>query len=159
MGQAASLGLTQQDVEEVIAYCQGAWKQEEIEGMYKRFRSLDRGRKGYISGDEFMSIPELSINPIASRLVSPPCASPALHGAGISMAQIPCLADISAAERALASRAPPSPRSQVRIYESVNFKEFVKLLSAFSARGSRDVRLEYMFRVYDVDGDGEHDDG
>lgn len=75
MGQAASLGLTQQDVEEVIAYCQGAWKQEEIEGLYKRFRSLDRGRKGYISGDEFMSIPELSINPIASRLVSP------LHGA------------------------------------------------------------------------------
>ena len=70
MGQAASLGLTQQDVEEVIAYCDGAWKQEEIEGLYKRFRSLDRGHKGYISGDEFLDIPELSLNPIASRLVS-----------------------------------------------------------------------------------------
>ncbi len=33
--------------------------------MYKRFRALDRGRKGYISGDEFINIPELSINPIA----------------------------------------------------------------------------------------------
>ena len=44
---------------------------------------------------------------------------------------------------------------QVRMYESVNFKEFVKLLSAFSKNASRDVRLEYMFQVYDVDGDGE----
>jgi serine/threonine-protein phosphatase 2B regulatory subunit len=71
MGQASSLGLTQHDVEEVMAYCDGAWNQEEIEGLYKRFRSLDRGRKGYISGDEFLDIPELSINPIASRLVGP----------------------------------------------------------------------------------------
>ncbi len=30
---------------------------------------LDKGRKGYISGDEFLAIPELSINPVASRLV------------------------------------------------------------------------------------------
>jgi len=44
---------------------------------------------------------------------------------------------------------------QVRIYESVNFREFVKLLTAFSPRASRSIKLEYMFRVYDVDGDGE----
>ncbi len=44
---------------------------------------------------------------------------------------------------------------QIRIYESVNFKEFVKLLSAFSSRASRDTKLEYMFLVYDVDGDGK----
>ena len=69
MGQAASLGLTQHDVEEVISYCDGAFNQEEVEGLYRRFRALDRGRKGYISGDEFLTIPELSINPLASRLV------------------------------------------------------------------------------------------
>ena len=45
--------------------------------------------------------------------------------------------------------------SQVRIYESINFKEFVKLLSAFSARASKETKLQYMFLVYDVDGDGE----
>ena len=44
--------------------------QAEIEGLYRRFRSLDRAHKGYISGEEFLAIPELSINPIASRLVS-----------------------------------------------------------------------------------------
>ena len=42
--------------------------QPEIEGLYRRFRSLDKGRKGYISADEFLSIPELSINPLARRL-------------------------------------------------------------------------------------------
>ena len=43
--------------------------QAEIESLYKRVRSLDRGRKGYISADEFLAIPELSINPVAQRLV------------------------------------------------------------------------------------------
>ena len=43
-----------------------------MEGLYRRFRSLDREHKGYISGEAFLAIPELSINPIASRLVSAP---------------------------------------------------------------------------------------
>lgn len=42
----------------------------------------------------------------------------------------------------------------MRIYEVVNFKEFAKLLSAFSSRATRDTKLEYMFMVHDVDGDG-----
>mmetsp|Transcript_5238 Transcript_5238/g.11462 ORF Transcript_5238/g.11462 Transcript_5238/m.11462 type:complete len:176 (+) Transcript_5238:110-637(+) len=109
MGQTSS-GLTQDDVDEVIQYCNELFDQSEIEGLYKRFRSLDRGRKGYISGEEFLAIPELSINPIASRLV--------------------------------------------RLFESVNFKEFVKLLSALSRRASDDEKLGYMFMVYDIDADG-----
>lgn len=43
----------------------------------------------------------------------------------------------------------------VRIFESVNFKEFVRLLAAFSSRAKRDDQLAFMFAVYDVDGDGE----
>lgn len=69
MGQAISVGLTQHDVDEVISRCNGAWTQPEVESLYKRFRSLDRARKGYISAEELMSIPELSINPLAQRLV------------------------------------------------------------------------------------------
>eukprot|EP00955_Chlamydomonas_euryale_P103887 365530-Chlamydomonas_euryale.AAC.24 len=34
-------------------------------------------------------------------------------------------------------------------------QDFAKLLSAFSDRASRDTKLEYMFMVFDVDGDGE----
>eukprot|EP00775_Hariotina_reticulata_P005948 gene5948-6187_t len=70
MGQAISGGLTQRDVDDVIDSCNGAWSQPEVESLYKRFRSLDRGRKGYISAEELMGIPELSINPLAQRLVS-----------------------------------------------------------------------------------------
>ena len=37
--------------------------------LYKRFTSLDRSDKGYLSEDEIMKIPELSINPLSSRIV------------------------------------------------------------------------------------------
>mmetsp|Transcript_22000 Transcript_22000/g.37644 ORF Transcript_22000/g.37644 Transcript_22000/m.37644 type:complete len:180 (+) Transcript_22000:136-675(+) len=109
MGQASS-GLTQYDMEELIAAAGGVFNQAEVEGLYKRFRSLDRGRKGYISGDEFLQIPELSINPIAQRVV--------------------------------------------RVFESVNFKDYIRLVAPFSQRATREAKLAAMFYVYDVDGDG-----
>lgn len=43
--------------------------QEEVEALYRRFRSLDRGLKGYISSEELLGIPELSINPLAQRVL------------------------------------------------------------------------------------------
>ena len=46
---------------------------------------------------------------------------------------------------------------QVRMYESINFKEFTKLLSPFSPCAPKDAKLEYLFQVYDVDGDGERE--
>ncbi|KAK9812249.1 hypothetical protein WJX73_007233 [Symbiochloris irregularis] len=110
MGQAMSFGLTQYDVEELMEYCGGKFSQAEIEGLYKRFRSLDRGHKGYISAEEFMNIPELSINPLARRLE--------------------------------------------RMFETVNFKDFVGILAAFSKRASRDDRVRFIFTVFDMDGDG-----
>ena len=35
-----------------------AVNQEEIESLYGRFRILDRGRKGYLTGEELLNIPE-----------------------------------------------------------------------------------------------------
>ena len=51
-----------------ICFYTYAVDQEEIESLYHRFRTLDRGRKGYLSGEELLSIPELSINPLSQRL-------------------------------------------------------------------------------------------
>lgn len=96
MGQAVSYGLNQAEVDELVEQTGGACEpsplpplpppppprrrltaplsraravtQEEVEALYKRFRSLDRGRKGFVTADEFLSIPELSINPLAKRL-------------------------------------------------------------------------------------------
>jgi ATP-dependent DNA ligase len=44
---------------------------------------------------------------------------------------------------------------QVRSFESVNFLDFARLLAAFSDRASYDDKVRFIFRVYDVDGDGE----
>lgn len=70
MGNAGSSGqhLTQLDIEELIAYSKDSFTQPEVEALYKRFRALDRGRKGFITSEEFLTIPELSINPLAKRL-------------------------------------------------------------------------------------------
>ena len=65
---ASSLNLTQYDVEEVQEKCGGRFNHREIQTLYKRFRSLDKRHKGYLSEDELMSI-ELAISPLASRVV------------------------------------------------------------------------------------------
>jgi Ca2+-binding EF-hand superfamily protein len=81
-----------------------------VEALYRRFRALDRGLKGYLAAEELLAIPELSINPLAQRVV--------------------------------------------RLFESANFLEFVRLLAPFAARVPRDDKLAFLFSVFDVDGDG-----
>jgi hypothetical protein len=44
----------------------------------------------------------------------------------------------------------PHPSS----FESVNFLEFVKLLAPFTGRVSEEDKLQFLFTVFDVDGDG-----
>lgn len=44
---------------------------------------------------------------------------------------------------------------QVRLFESVNFLDFARLLAAFSDRCSYEEKVRFIFKVYDVDGDGE----
>ena len=56
-------------MEEVQEKCGGRFNHREIQTLYKRFRSLDKRHKGYLSEDELMSIPELAISPLASRVV------------------------------------------------------------------------------------------
>lgn len=84
--------------------------QAEISALYKRFRSLDRSRKGFLSSDELMNIPELSINPLAHRMI--------------------------------------------RLFEGMNFKEFCRLLAPFSRKATAEMKVDAMYTVFDVDGDG-----
>ncbi len=42
----------------------------EIGRLYKRFMSLDKESTGFISSDELLSIPELTMNPLAPRILS-----------------------------------------------------------------------------------------
>ncbi|RLN06988.1 calcineurin subunit B [Panicum miliaceum] len=68
MGNASSM-LTQYDIEEVQEHCNYLFTQQEIVSLYERFCQLDRSAKGFISEDEFPSIPEFSLNPLSKRLL------------------------------------------------------------------------------------------
>jgi len=43
---------------------------KQIKSLYKRFRRLDRSNRGTIATDDLLMIPELSMNPLAPRLVT-----------------------------------------------------------------------------------------
>ncbi|XP_047959129.1 calcineurin subunit B-like isoform X5 [Salvia hispanica] len=68
MGSALSV-LTQYDIEEVQEHCNHLFTQQEIVSLYKRFCQLDRNSKGFISSDEFLSVPEFAMNPLSQRLL------------------------------------------------------------------------------------------
>ncbi|XP_077216354.1 uncharacterized protein LOC143850944 isoform X2 [Tasmannia lanceolata] len=68
MGNTSSM-LTQYDIEEVQEHCNNLFSQQEIVSLYKRFCQLDRNSKGFISADEFLSVPEFAVNPLSLRLL------------------------------------------------------------------------------------------
>ncbi|KAK3020490.1 hypothetical protein RJ639_045740 [Escallonia herrerae] len=68
MGNASSM-LTQYDIEEVQHHCNNLFSQQEIVSLYQRFCQLDRTAKGFISADEFLSVPEFAMNPLSQRLL------------------------------------------------------------------------------------------
>jgi len=87
----------------------------ELERLKKRFMKLDSDGSGSIDREEFLQIPQIATNPLASRMI----AIFDEDGGG-----------------------------------TVDFQEFVGGLSAFSSRGGRDEKLQFAFKVYDVDRDG-----
>ncbi|KAF4120210.1 hypothetical protein GMORB2_3337 [Geosmithia morbida] len=94
---------------------------EEVDRLRKRFMKLDRRREwlqdnsGTIERDEFLSLPQISNNPLATRMIAIFDAD----GGG-----------------------------------DVDFEEFVGGLSAFSAKGNKEQKLQFAFKVYDIDRDG-----
>lgn len=88
---------------------------EEIDRLRKRFMKLDSDRSGEIDRNEFLSIPGISSNPLASRLMD--------------------------------------------VFDSnsdgtIDFQEFITGLSAFSGKSSRRDKLQFAFKIYDIDRDG-----
>ncbi|KAL8145233.1 uncharacterized protein LOC141706868 [Apium graveolens] len=110
MGNTSSM-LTQYDIEEVQEHCNHTFSLQEIASLYQRFCQLDRNGGGFISAEEFLSVPEFAVNPLSQRLF--------------------------------------------RMVDGLNFKEFVAFLSAFSSRATLQQKVEFIFKVYDLDGNGK----
>ncbi|KAM7472907.1 hypothetical protein LguiA_011090 [Lonicera macranthoides] len=68
MGNTSSM-LTQYDIEEVQEHCNNTFSQQEIVSLYQRFCQLDRNGGGFVSAEEFLSVPEFAVNPLSQRLL------------------------------------------------------------------------------------------
>ncbi|KIW04965.1 calcineurin subunit B [Verruconis gallopava] len=88
---------------------------DEIDRLRKRFMKLDKDDSGTVDRDEFLALPQVSSNPLATRMI----AIFDEDGGG-----------------------------------DVDFQEFVTGLSAFSSKGSKEEKLQFAFKVYDIDRDG-----
>lgn len=67
MGLKSSTLLQEEDIEELQN--ETGFSPNQIRRLYCRFSSLDKATKGTLSRTDFMSIPELAINPIGDRII------------------------------------------------------------------------------------------
>ncbi|KAI1910217.1 Calcineurin subunit B [Ophidiomyces ophidiicola] len=109
---------------------------DEVDRLWKRFMKLDRDKSGTIERDEFLSLPQVSSNPLSTRYVTYVSSSP----------KSPLPSDN------------PTTR-MIAIFDEdgggdVDFQEFVSGLSAFSSKGNKEEKLRFAFKVYDIDRDG-----
>ena len=84
--------------------------------MYRRFKKLDRSRAGVITSADLHLIPELSMSPLAQRVI------------------------------ALFTAADGT--------DAITFLRFVQTLNKLHPNGHDEERLDVIFEVLDVDGDG-----
>ncbi|CAH3161339.1 unnamed protein product [Porites evermanni] len=67
MGLKSSTLLQEEDIEELQN--ETGFSPNQIRRLYCRFSSLDKATKGTLSRRDFISIPELAINPIGDRII------------------------------------------------------------------------------------------
>ncbi|CAH1261705.1 CHP1 [Branchiostoma lanceolatum] len=124
MGSRASLLLRQEEIEEIQR--ETGFSHNQITRLYSRFTSLDKGQNGALSREDLLRIPELAINPLGERVVQ--------------------LFFLEGED------------------EQVNFCQYMRTLARFrpvdpnqknnkDGVNSRDKKLEFAFRMYDLDQD------
>ncbi|BFG24733.1 calcineurin subunit B [Prunus yedoensis var. nudiflora] len=134
MGSASSM-LTQYDIEEVQEHCNDLFSQQEIVSLYQRFCQLDRNAKGFISADEFLSVPEFAMNPLSQRLLK------MVDGLNFK--------DFVAFLSAFSARASMQQKSELifKVYDSdcngkVSFKDILEVLRDLSGSFMSDEQRE-----------------
>ncbi|KAJ3636297.1 hypothetical protein Zmor_008990 [Zophobas morio] len=65
------LSVDNLSAEETEELCQlTGFSSEQIRNLYTRFKHLDRDNSGTISSEEFISVPELAMNPLITRIIA-----------------------------------------------------------------------------------------
>lgn len=66
MGSSSST-LSAEEIQDLAA--QTSFSPDQIARLYRRFRDIDKDNSATVSPDEFFQIPELSLNPLAPRII------------------------------------------------------------------------------------------
>lgn len=145
----SSLMLTEENIKEISD--DTGFTSNQIERLWSRFTSLDKQQKGYLTREDFLRIPELAINPLGDRIVHAffrdgkkqrMQSSALLSGSG----RVPGVEDEDEGHQG----------------DVVNFCDFVRVLAHFrpikktaekNRMNSREDKLRFAFRMYDLDGD------
>jgi len=131
MGSKSSRRLQDDEIAEIQR--ETGFTPSQIVRLYSRFTSLDKNDNGYLMKDDFLRIPELAINPLASRIIHLFCSQP--------------VEDSREGGNA----------------ETVNFRQFMNTLARFRPikskvdnelnLNSREEKLRFAFNMYDLDND------
>jgi len=148
----SSLQLQEENIAQISE--QTGFTSNQIQRLYSRFSSLDKQQKGFLTREDFLRIPELAINPLGDRIVHAFFRDTASDGAG------GCGGD---AEEKYGMAAPGGGgANEDGVKEVVNFCDFVHVLAHFrpikknadkNKMNSREEKLRFAFRMYDLDGD------
>ncbi|XP_022097354.1 calcineurin B homologous protein 1-like [Acanthaster planci] len=125
MGSRTSSLLQAEEIEEIQK--ETGFSKRQIVRLYSRFTSLDKSDNGALSREDLLRIPELAINPLGDRII---------HAFFMD-----------------------NPESKI------NFRQFMRTLSLFrpiksrdkdaeNPCNSRDNKLKFAFRMYDLDSSG-----
>ena len=134
----------------------------QIERLWSRFTSLDKLPKGYLSREDFLRIPELAINPLGDRIVHAFFRDSKTHDGNNDLTTTNGNGNLTHGAPNLEGGNGDDSGDGSGSSEIVNFCDFVRVLAHFrpvkknsekNKMNSREDKLRFAFRMYDLDGD------
>jgi serine/threonine-protein phosphatase 2B regulatory subunit len=141
--------LAQEDIHELSSTSH--FNEREIHNLYDRFKKLDRDGSGSLSPEELLSIPEFAMNPLSS-LILPVLIKYSNANDGNNPSTSNTAENINYRNNSSISVSSMNNNNSIRpdspITDELSFREFVKIMSVFHPKASREEKLRFAFTVW-----------